>query len=205
MEKLFNDFYKDKLTTFGLTAQGVGWKNQEAQRIRFDQLLKIITPGITSYSVNDLGCGTGDLLALLRADTRLTGYTGYDVMAEMVDHARNKYTLATSVAFKQIASAEEMDMANFTIASGIFNIRFAETDAAWLAYIKETVVSMNSKSSSGFAFNCLTLYSDAEFMRNDLYYADPMMLFDFCKRNFSKNVALLHDYDQYDFTILVRK
>ncbi|MBM3138043.1 MAG: class I SAM-dependent methyltransferase, partial [Chloroflexi bacterium] len=30
-------------------------------------------------------------------------------------------------------------------------------------------------------------------------------LFDYCKVNFSKNVALLHDYKLYDFTIIVRK
>jgi hypothetical protein len=42
-------------------------------------------------------------------------------------------------------------------------------------------------------------------MRDDLYYADPLFLFDYCKRNFAKNVALLHDYRIYDFTIIVRK
>jgi len=42
-------------------------------------------------------------------------------------------------------------------------------------------------------------------MRPDLYYADPLFLFDFCKQNFSKNVALLHDYRLYDFTLIVRK
>ena len=38
-----------------------------------------------------------------------------------------------------------------------------------------------------------------------LYYADPCALFDYCKRNFSRNVALLHDYKIYDFTLIVRK
>jgi hypothetical protein len=42
-------------------------------------------------------------------------------------------------------------------------------------------------------------------MRADLYYADPLWLFDYCKRNLSKQVALLHDYGMYDFTILVRR
>jgi hypothetical protein len=64
---------------------------------------------------------------------------------------------------------------------------------------------MNEKSKAGFAFNVLTKYSDVEFMRKELYYADPCFLFDYCKRAFSKNVALLHDYNQYDFTLIVRK
>ena len=42
-------------------------------------------------------------------------------------------------------------------------------------------------------------------MRPDLYYADPCFLFDYCKTHFSKDVAILHDYGMYDFTLIVRK
>ena len=51
----------------------------------------------------------------------------------------------------------------------------------------------------------LSTYSDVERRRADLYYADPHMVFDYCKRTFSPAVALLHDYPLYEFTILVRK
>jgi hypothetical protein len=64
---------------------------------------------------------------------------------------------------------------------------------------------MHDKSRLGFAFNHLSSYSDKEYMQSYLYYADPLFLFDYCKKNFSKNVALIHDYGQYDFTIIVRK
>ena len=37
-------------------------------------------------------------------------------------------------------------------------------------------------------------------MRADLYYADPRAFFDLCKRHYSKQVALLHDYGLYEFT-----
>ena len=63
----------------------------------------------------------------------------------------------------------------------------------------------NRLSRRGFSSNFLTKYSDAEKMRPDLYYADPLFLFDQCKRNFSRNVALLHDYRLYDFTLVIRK
>ena len=51
----------------------------------------------------------------------------------------------------------------------------------------------------------VTSYSDPEFMRPDLYYADPRFLFDYCKRKLSRHVALLHDYGLYEFTVLVRQ
>jgi hypothetical protein len=42
-------------------------------------------------------------------------------------------------------------------------------------------------------------------MQKHLYYADPCAIFDLCKRRYSRNVALLHDYGLYEFTIVVRK
>jgi hypothetical protein len=62
---------------------------------------------------------------------------------------------------------------------------------------------MAELSRRGFAFNVLTKYSDPERMRPDLYYADPLFLFNYCKKSF-KSVALLHDYPLYEFTILVK-
>ena len=50
----------------------------------------------------------------------------------------------------------------------------------------------------------LTSYADPDRMRADLYYGDPGYYFAFCKQH-ARNVALLHDYDLYDFTMLVRK
>jgi hypothetical protein len=73
--------------------------------------------------------------------------------------------------------------------------------------ILQTLQQMNRLAIKGFSFDMLTGYSDAERMaqRPDLFYADPLFFFDLCKRNFSRNVALLHDYGLYDFTLLVRK
>jgi hypothetical protein len=71
--------------------------------------------------------------------------------------------------------------------------------------VVDSLKRFNDLSRKGFASNFLTKYSDADRMRPDLYYADPLYLFDYCKRNFSRNVALLHDYRIYDFTILNRK
>jgi hypothetical protein len=64
---------------------------------------------------------------------------------------------------------------------------------------------MASLATRGLAFNVLTLYSDPEHRRRELHYADPLALFDFCKKELAPRVALLHDYPLYEFTILVRK
>jgi hypothetical protein len=95
--------------------------------------------------------------------------------------------------------------ADYAVESGIFNIRLEYSYDEWTGYVITTLQKMNSLSRKGFAFNMLTSYSDAPYMKPHLYYADPCYYFDYCKRHFSRNVALLHDYNLFDFTILVRK
>jgi SAM-dependent methyltransferase len=205
MKEQFESFYNERLKQFGHSAKGVGWKNEEAQKMRFTQLAKIITHSGTDFCLNDLGCGIGDFASYLKENNFNFTYTGYDVLTEMILEASRRFVNFPNTKFKLIKTASEMEVADYTIASGIFNIRFNCDDEGWLEYILETIRTINSKSTFGFAFNVLTKYSDREFMKEELYYADPLFMFDYCKKNFSKNVALLHDYDQYDFTILVRK
>jgi SAM-dependent methyltransferase len=204
MSNDINKFYQDNLQQYGSTAKGVGWKNEEAQQVRFNQLFKLVTSKET-FSINDLGCGVGDFADFLLDEKATFIYNGYDLMPEMIQLARDKFVDNKGILLQTISNPIEMTQADYTIASGIFNIRFDTSDEAWLRQILETITVMYDKSNLGFAFNVLSIYSDPEFRKSELFYADPLYLFDFCKRTFSRNVALLHDYGQYDFTIIVRK
>jgi len=204
MSNEISKFYQNNLQQYGSTAQGVGWKNEEAQQVRFNQLFKLVTSKET-FSINDLGCGVADFAGFLLDEKATFIYRGYDLMPEMIQLAKDKFIDNKAILLQTISNPIEMTQADYTIASGIFNIRFATSDEAWLRQILETITVMYGKSNLGFAFNVLSIYSDPEFRKSELFYADPLYLFDFCKRTFSRNVALLHDYGQYDFTIIVRK
>lgn len=202
--KNIKNFYSSHLRDFGNSAKGVGWKNTEAQHIRFDQLVKIIATA--DYSINDLGCGVGELYKyLLERHLKPREYLGYDILTDMVDTANQLFVGTQNARFKKIDRSSEMIEADYSVASGIFNVKYEASESQWMHYVLTTLDDLNSKSKHAFSFNLLTKYSDKEFMQEYLYYADPLFYFDYCKRNYSKNVALLHDYYQYDFTILVRK
>lgn len=204
MNNMPSAFYKERLSQFGDSAKGVGWKDENAQLLRFEQLFKIINkPG--TFSINDLGCGTGAFSNYIKERVLSFVYKGYDIMPEMIAQALSTIGDSSTCSFSVISDSSQMEISDYTIASGIFNLMFDKTKDEWLKNILDTITIMNEKSRDAFAFNALTKYSDPEFMKDELYYADPTFLFDYCKRNFSRNVALLHDYNQYDFTILVRK
>lgn len=195
-------YYSTKLAEHGETPNGVDWNGEEGQVMRFAQICKLIATH-SSFSLNDLGCGYGAMFEYLASSGRSIKYYGYDISADMVAAAEARFTDDPRACF--FVASEPTETADFGVASGIFNVRLDHNDDEWLEYLKGTLDALDRTSTKGFAFNCLTSYSDADKMRDRLYYADPCMLFDLCKRRYSRNVALLHDYGLYEFTILVRK
>jgi len=195
-------YHSGMLAEHGDTPGGVGWNGEPAQIRRFEQLVKVIDlPG--AFSLNDVGCGYGALFDFLQSRFADFAYAGWDVSNDMVQAARARYAAKANARFHLAGGPTEE--ADYGIASGIFSMRFGRSDSEWGEYVKAMLDVLDRTSRRGFAFNSLTSYSDQEKMRPELYYADPCALFDHCKRNYSRNVALLHDYDLYDFTILVRK
>lgn len=208
MDKIYDSiekYYTNKINTFGATPKGVDWNSESSQLIRFKQLSQILD-NHHSFSINDLGCGYGKLVSFLKKRyTNLETYCGYDLSAKMVSSAREQYNLLENTSFIVIDHAFQIKTADYTVASGIFNVKMDYSENEWLSYILKTVDAISEKSTKGFAFNLLTKYSDAEYMKDYLYYSDPCFFFDYCKQNFSRNVTLLHDYGLYEYTILVRK
>lgn len=196
------DYYSAKLAEQGATPRGVDWNGEESQTLRFEQLTKIIQQP-RGFSLNDLGCGYGALFDYLRPKYQDFTYTGYDVSSDMILAARARHATSPNIQF--VVAAAPPAMTDYGIASGIFNVKLGRKDAEWHDYLEATLDVLDRTSQHGFAFNCLTTYSDADMMRDYLYYADPCALFDLCKRRYSRHVALLHDYGLYEFTILVRK
>jgi SAM-dependent methyltransferase len=196
------DYYSAKLAQYGETPHGVDWNGGESQVLRFQQLVKVIGQQ-NAFSINDLGCGYGALFDHLASSYQQFNYNGYDISADMIRAASERYIGVQNACF--VTACEPPDTADYSVASGIFNVRLGVSNALWHDYIQATLDVLHRTSRRGFAFNCLTSYSDADKMRDYLYYADPCALFDLCKRRYSSHVALLHDYGLYEFTMLVKK
>lgn len=193
--------YRERFERHGATPAGVDWNGIETQRLQFDQLLRLL-PASGGWSLNDLGCGYGALVPVLAERFPDVRYHGYDVSSAMIASARRDHA-RDGIAFD--VADRPLHEADFTVASGIFTLRLERSDDACLADMLASLDTMDRASRHGFAFNCLTSYSDADRMKDYLYYPHPGVVFDLCKQRYARNVALLHDYGLYAFTILVRK
>ncbi len=200
----YKDYFNEKIETYGATPEGVDYNGPQAQQFRFEQLVKVINPS-ASFTVLDYGCGYGALLDFLKNKKWQFEYCGFDMLEKMVIAGRETHKDFLNASFQHIEG--ELIPADYLIASSIFNNKFEAIEAEWQSMVLQTLQRMDGLCTKGFSFDMLTKYSDADRMalRPDLFFADPLVMFDFCKRNFSRNVALLHDYGLYDFTILVRK
>ncbi len=208
MENLddIRDFFKKCFAEHGETAEGVGWNSSFAQEVRFDQLLKVIPAAGTPFTFLEFGCGYGHLVSYMRSKgIHPVHYYGYDIVPESILTAREHFRNDPQVSFHE--TLEEIPQTDYLCASGVFNIKLDTDYAAWTDHILQSLQRFDRHTTGGFSVNFLTKYSDTDRMaaRPDLYYADPCFLFDYCKTNFSRNVALLHDYEIYDFTLIVRK
>lgn len=196
------EYYSAKVREHGATAAGVDWNSAESQEIRFDQLLKILPSEPSDYSILDYGCGYGALLSKLAKRSAPREYVGYDWSLDMVAQARKlhdkPYTRFTS-------DASVLEPCDYVVASGILNVKLDVALSDWESYVLDTIRSINRLARKGFAFNALTAFSDPERMRDDLYYANPGHLFEICVKEFTRHVAILHDYGLFEFTLLARK
>jgi len=195
-------YFTDKLNEHGATHKGVDYNSTESQEARFFQLLKVMDAS-QRYSVLDFGSGYGGMYDYLIRLGHDVHYVGYDIAEPMIVKGRELHPNNSDCLFT--SNIEEVPILDYAVVSGTFNMKLDTDFDAWTQIVVEALNQMNAHTSKGLAFNMLTKYSDADRMRPDLYYADPCFFFDYCKRNFSRNVALLHDYNLYDFTILVRK
>jgi SAM-dependent methyltransferase len=198
------DYFSKKVTSHKDTPLGVDWNSSYAQETRQDQVLKVLKTK-RNFSINDIGCGYAHLFDHLKLNNYSDFlYQGSDISSKMIEQAEKKHG-NSNIKLQLINSISEINIADYSVASGVFNMKGDVDNEKWQAYVIQSLIQINAKSKNGFSFNMLTSYSDKKYTRSDLYYGDPLLYFDFCKKNFSENIVLLHDYGLFDFTILVRK
>ena len=202
------DYFTNRITKYGANFRGVDWNSAARQELCFRQLMRICedpAQGIVAqnFSINDYGCGYGALVQyLVQHDYKYAYYTGFEITQAMSDKAREIFGLKNC---RFTTDENTLSPADYTIASGLLSLKLDTSNEQWEKYVLQLLDSLWTLSEKGFAFNSLTKYSDPDLLRPELYYADPCFLFDYCKTRFSRNVALLHDYGVYEFTILVRR
>jgi SAM-dependent methyltransferase len=152
-------------------------------------------------TVADLGCGYGALFGFLdeRLGRRLASYAGYDINEAMLAAARD-HVRDPRARFAHASQPDEV--ADYAFASGLFNVKLEVTDDEWESHVRATLELLFDSARRAIAFNAPTTHVDWREPR--LYYADPVRYFEWARVALSPQVALLHDYPLFEWTMIVR-
>lgn len=195
-------YYTSKIKTYGTNPSGVDWESLVAQDMRFVQLVRICDFS-RSFSLNDLGCGYGALLALLlkRHRTTTIDYLGVDISTAMVFAARRRWIKSPQAKF--LVGRDCPRVADYTVASGIFNVRLNQPLNVWTEIVQRTLCQLYESSRIAFSVNFLAHLPPGHNCAPELYCSHPKQWIDFCHHTLKARVELCDNYGMREFTLLV--
>lgn len=195
-------YYTQKLRRYGTNPLGVDWSCVPTQALRFRKLLELCDFG-SPFSLNDIGCGYGALLDYLALYHRHTpvDYLGIDLSSAMVRSAKKRWA-GDLIQFHH--GREIPRSADYSIASGIFNVMLDQPITVWEQLIEVTLFHLSATSRKGFAVNFVQQPPSGEITRLGLYCADPMRWVDFCENRLGSNVCIINDYGMSEFTLIAK-
>lgn len=197
-------YYTQKVLAHGASPLGVDWTCQPTQELRFVQLLKLCDFR-QPFSLNDVGCGYGALLAFLAKRHRgaKVDYLGTDLSQAMIDQA--KPSPRPSMRSQFVVADDIPRVADYSVASGIFNVKLNQPTVRWTLFIQQTLAGMHAASRLGFAVNFLAPPGPDMQAIPELYRVSPDVWASHCERQFGAKVELIEGYGMREFTLLVRR
>jgi len=200
---LISSAYTYRINQCGPVANGVFWKDQDGQVLRYELLLQAVAEEDLGdpITVNDLGCGYGALFDLL-ADQHMMKdghYFGYDISPKMIIEARSQHPDPRATFIESPVATE---MADYSFVSGTYNMNFGARRDIWGEYVKTSLKRLWDKTSKVMAFNMLDSASPERLL--DLYYADRNEFVAFAL-TLSPEVEIIDDYPLTEFTIYVKR
>lgn len=196
-------YYSEAIEQHGPTPLGVDWPNVASQYLRFLQLLKICDFD-RPFSLNDFGCGYGALLEYLSQHHRGAdiSYHGIDLSPSMIAAANKRWATRPQTNFRVASRCTKT--ADYSVASGVFNVRLGQPVESWEAYIEQILGDLRDHSRIGFAVNFMLPHDDAP-TEDELYRTPESRWIDFCRKELGCMAKPLSGYGLREFTLLVRR
>lgn len=197
----------------------LGWESRQAQYGRFGAFVKNVE--LDNTSVFDVGCGLGDLYHFMTSGFDLSiDYVGIDLSQKMIDLAKSQLQILkdnglklsennlSKVLFIQgdIFDKDELIKKGFAsknfdwvYSSGIFNLNLGNN----FEFLENAFIRFLQLSKKGFACSMLNIRSKDK--EDEYFYYNPSDVKNLAIKCGAKNVQIIDDYLENDFTIIASK
>jgi hypothetical protein len=196
--KHVENLYREAFLKHGDTPHSVFWP-----RGRQNERWETLTRDLSKYTSGDLldyGCGLAHMRPWLdTAFPRLT-YFGADLVQEFVEACREKYPNTT---FYQASDPIQIPrMFDYTVASGTFNIRYAEERNHW-SIVRELIRHLWAKTNRSMALDFM--HTMVDYRQTNAYHQDIKMLVEFLREEISSSVKLDFTHLPYEVVALIHR
>lgn len=211
ISKAMIERYSNRYNDMGYDAKTLGWGSKEQQEFRFREVVSFINFD-RPKSVLDIGCGFGDLLALLIAEKKsISKYIGWDINPDLIKEASVvwKSTMVPN-EFSVVNVAEytcNLPIVDVAFMIGVLNLNFGEDFNNYNyseLFIKNAFSAVNEVLVVDFLSTNLT----SDYPKEDfVFYHNPSKMLEFAL-TLTPNVILKHDYSpipQREFTLYLYK
>lgn len=203
--------YSNRYNQMGYDVKTLGWGSKEQQVLRFRQATSTINFD-QPKSVLDIGCGFGDLFALLLADKKpINKFIGWDINPDLIGEATNIWQSAeVPNEFSVINLANhicEKPLADIGFMFGVLNLNFKENFDNY-TYSNLFIENAFSAIKEVLVVDFLSTHVTTDYPKEDfVFYHDPIKILEFAF-TLTSNVVLKHNYapiPQKEFTLFLYK
>lgn len=189
--------YEPRIAAGGPYHDVVNWASAAAQRARFEVLLANVP--LRGRGVLDIGCGVGDLPALLDERGIACEYTGVDILERMVEVCRQRLP-GKRFLWKDIFSEPAFEPESFDVVfcSGAFNLDLGNNRE----FLGWAVRRMAELSRRHVVFNLLHAREQPKEPRYFFYEPDEVVEL---MRPLGGQISIIDDYLHNDFTVILLK
>lgn len=175
------------------------WESINAQMSRFSVLIENID--LSNKRILDAGCGLAHLYDFLKRLEIPFKYTGIDLSEKLIGFCREKYPEAEFRCTDIVTCDECLEGNSFDIiySSGVFNLNLGYN----MDLLKKCIPVFYNISSKYVVFNLLIDTSNDKDER--YFYFSPEYVIGLLRQYPFKNIKIVEDYLQNDFSIICLK
>ncbi len=194
-------YFSDRIERFGITPEGVGWKNSEAQRLRFGVMCELILPKHRNeaVSVHEIGCGMAHMKDYLHENGLPYDYSGSDALPRMLEIARSRHPDSRFTHFNILTDPPIDGKFDYVVMNGVFH--YLATGVSWEEW-RDEVRSMIPKAWEmarvGMAFNLMT--DAVDWKDPHLFYINPCEVIIWV-RELTRLFVIKQDYYPFEFSV----
>jgi len=181
------------------------WASAESQRARFEVLINNVD--LAGLALLDIGCGLGDLWAMLKQRRIDVRYTGVDILEKMIDAARARHrdgeficadVFAADRSDQTVPGRFKADSFDVVFCSGAFNLDLGNNRE----FLPVAVARMLQLARRAAVFNLL--HERAKFAEDGYFYCGPREVLAMIDplRPQGWTLRILDDYLPNDFTVI---